>query len=132
MKYFLYLLIPALALTAASAIRLSQLRDKPMTSPTLLMMDTNGNAFRGSVAGLTVDANNNVTLPVAPAAVPVISVTKVTAAGMNAFPIPSGKSICFVSRNIPQAPGEDYTVSGSIISFTSPTDIGDIVTLLCF
>jgi len=63
---------------------------------------------------------------------PVITVQKVTDTTPNSFPIPAGKSICIVSRNIAQSPDEDYVIFNGQIRFKFGIQAGDMVQLVCF
>ena len=63
---------------------------------------------------------------------PSISVTTVTASTTNSFPIPAGRSVCIVSRNISQSPGVDYSQSGGSIIFSTSPAVGDVVQLNCW
>lgn len=60
------------------------------------------------------------------------SVTVVVVGTPNSFALPAGKTVCIVSRNIPQAPGVDYTITGGAVVFVTPPEIGDVVQLNCF
>lgn len=64
---------------------------------------------------------------------PAITVTTVTAATPNAFPVPAGKSTCLVTRNVAQSQGVDYLInSSSQVVFNPVPAVGDVVQLACW
>lgn len=64
--------------------------------------------------------------------VPSQTVTVVNATTPNSFPIPQGRTVCIVTRNIAQSPGIDYNVTNGAIIFTQVPSLGDVVQLNCF
>ena len=128
-KIIPWLLIPLAVLQAASLVRLSQLRNIDLTQG-VLASRLDGRIYVAS--GLSFDTSGNIVLPPSPANIPTITVTKVTSSTPNSFPIPAGKSVCDVSRNIPMSPGEDYNVVGTNIVFIQPPQVDDVVRLICF
>lgn len=124
-----WLLIPLAVLQAASLVRISQLRNQLLTQG-VLASRLDGTIY--VAGGLTFDTAGNIVLPPTPANLPILVVTRVTPTTQNSFPIPAGKSVCDVSRNIPQSPGEDYNVVGTNIVFITPPVVDDVVRLICF
>jgi hypothetical protein len=65
---------------------------------------------------------------------PVQSVTVVTVATPNSFPLPLGvvAKTCIVTRNIAQSPGVDYNIIGNAVVFVYGVNAGDVVQLNCW
>lgn len=63
---------------------------------------------------------------------PSISVIRVDLDTANSFPIPAGKSVCIVTRNVAQSQGFDYNVVNNNVVFVDTPSLGDIVQLNCF
>jgi hypothetical protein len=63
------------------------------------------------------------------------SVTVVTAATPNSFPLPAAaatNAVCIVTRNVAQSPGIDYDITGGAVVFLTPPLAGDVVQLNCW
>lgn len=65
-------------------------------------------------------------------AAPTIAVTMVGSTTPNSFPLPAGKTVCIVTRNIAQSAGIDYNITSGAVVFTTPPQPGDVVQLNCW
>ncbi len=63
---------------------------------------------------------------------PAQTVTIVNSTTPNSFPIPSGRTVCIVTRNIAQSLGVDYTIVSNAVVFNQTPQVGDVVQLNCF
>lgn len=136
-KLLPWLLALATMGTAASLVRLNQIRGNPTANPTILLVRSDGTLQQGSIIGMTVDQNGLINIPSAileTIVKPTIVVSKVSAAGQNAFPTPPDKTVCLVLMNgLAQSVTEDYSLStGNIVSFNVAPQVGDLVQLFCF
>lgn len=121
-------LLPVTFLFGAAAVKLSQLQGTPAVS--ILTTDGTGKVRQVAVgSGLTL-ANN--VLSATGGGVPTVLVAEVSSTTPNSYPIPPGRTLCIVSRNIPQALGHDYTIVNGSVVFSPAPEPGDIVQLICF
>lgn len=127
-----WLLIPLSLALGASLIKLSQIRTPIGTGPSVLVSMPNGTVIQGKIAGMSIDGSNNIILPTPPLGVPAVAVFHISSTTVNSFPIPAGRTLCWVSNNIPQALNEDYTIIMGAVVFNVPPVTDDIVQLWCF
>lgn len=125
------LAIPLSVLSAVTTINLWQIKAPMGLGVGILYTTNNGAVVPGKLPGMQVDSNGNITF-VAPLSIPSVVITKVVASTPNSFPIPAGRTFCFVFRNIPQANSEDYTIDNGSVIFNTASAVGDIVQLMCF
>jgi hypothetical protein len=121
-----------LALCGATVLQFNQIQPPP-NAPGLV--SSTGTALGITTIGSGLSLTGGVLSTMSPApvsSIPSITVTQVTSATQNSFPIPTGKTVCFVSRNIPQALGVDYTIQSGAVVFLNLPEPGDIVQLVCW
>jgi len=63
---------------------------------------------------------------------PKIAVFQVSATLPNSFNLPTGTTVCIVTRNIAQSPGVDYDITAGAVVFRVAPQAGDIVQLNCW
>lgn len=128
----LLILVPLALATCATFVQLNQIAALPSANGSVVVVGAAGALGTATLQGLTLQGGVLSVPAQAAAAGPAIVVTVVGPSTPNAFPIPSGKTTCLVSRAIMQSPGVDYDVTGGNVVFRASPSPGDVVQLTCF
>lgn len=131
-KILFFLMVPFAFLIGSSFASLKQVKGTPGTAPSFLVALPDGSLVQANSTDLVYSQATNTITATAKPSLPSITVTQITAATPNNFPIPAGKTLCYVSRNLPQALGIDYAITAGAVVFNPAPDVGDIVQLVCF